>query len=83
MTAYGGELAPAGPQPDKGFAAVATDVTDEVIIGAGQLLTPAEEERESSSFTEGSFSLLGENMRVCLNLGYLSSILGNFYVKIV
>lgn len=60
MTEYGGELAPLAPSPGR-EAAAATDVTDEVVNAAGQVLTPAEE-RESSSLLDGSFSLLGEKM---------------------
>lgn len=54
-----GELAPAAPSPGKEVAAATTDVTDEVVNAAGQVLTPTEE-RESSSLMDGSFSLLGE-----------------------
>lgn len=54
MTAYGGELAPAAPSP--GVAAAGTGIADEVTSAAGQ-------ERESSSLTEGCFSLVGEKLR--------------------
>lgn len=56
-----GELAPAAPSPGKEVAVATTDVTDEVVNAAGQVLTPTEE-RESSSLMDGSFSLLGEKI---------------------